>query len=298
MGSGITLIDLIVPPSFLRLPIMSPRPSLFLAVAAACVLPALALHAATLADLPAPAQKALAAQLQGGNVESVEKSDDHGHVSYDVEISKGGDTRSYTVSADGALESAEVTLAETPAPVQKAIAAQIGSASLDEIQRSGEAGEVTYDVDWTNAAGEPQSFAVNETGAIVSVSVALKDAPEAIRRAINTEIAGGKLESIDKASEEGETTYDVSWTDKAGSSQNFSLSDKGVIISAQVSLSGVPGPVQKTIEGKVGAGTILRIDHSKEGKKKGGNTFEVEARVNGQVITFRVGPKGKLLADD
>jgi hypothetical protein len=48
----------------------------------------------------------------------------------------------------------------------------------------------------------------------------------------------------------------------------------------------------------LGLGALVRIDHSLEGKKKEGHTFEVVATMNGQNISFRVGPKGKLLADD
>jgi uncharacterized membrane protein YkoI len=119
-----------------------------------------------LSETPDAVQKTIAAQLIGGKVESIDKNFDDDGISYDVETTtKDGQEKSFTVAANGALSSIEVTLAETPRPVQRTIKNQIGDGKVLEIDRSfvEKRGVFPYEVQGLKD-GKPFDFSVGPHG--------------------------------------------------------------------------------------------------------------------------------------
>src|ERR1700753_843880 len=115
----------------------------------AVLLMAASLNAAPgpLAHLPPPVQKGIRAQLGDGRVRSVERDDENGDVTYDVEIIREGKTRSFTVGAEGELIDSEVFIEELPPAIQQTIKTKVGTATLGEIDKSAGDGEADYDVE-------------------------------------------------------------------------------------------------------------------------------------------------------
>src|SRR3954470_22436527 len=84
-------------------------------------------------DLPPAAQNAIHAQLGGAKLGEITRSVEGSEVSYDVEMTAKGKTRSFTVSQEGELLAFQVFLPETPRPVQQAIHAKVGRQGLGDI---------------------------------------------------------------------------------------------------------------------------------------------------------------------
>src|ERR1051325_1157332 len=126
-----------------------------LAVLFACLSAALAAERPqvprALAQLPVATQQTIRSQIGSGKLVSVEKDTEDGEVTYEVEMTRDGKTRSFTVDADGELIDEQMFLAELPGAVQKTIQTQVGKGSLGEIFKSAEDGEVSYDVEMTSA---------------------------------------------------------------------------------------------------------------------------------------------------
>ena len=72
-------------------------------------------------DLPPSAQQTIQKRQAGGRLVHVFKWEDDGDTYFEATFVRGGHKRTCTTQADGTLVSAQLPLAEAPAPVQKAV---------------------------------------------------------------------------------------------------------------------------------------------------------------------------------
>jgi hypothetical protein len=246
-------------------------------------------------QLPPAVWKTIQARTDGRQPSSIQKEDAEGTIIYEVVFSVGGDQeRTLTVGGDGTLLSAEISLTEAPAAVQKTIAAQLGDISVDGIERTSADGETSYDVDFTTKAGEERSLSVAEDGTLLSIQVGIDETPPAVQTTIKGNVADGKITQIDKTFDEKTVTYDVGFTPKSGTEQSFTVADDGRLMSMEITLDQSSPAAQKTIKNRIGNGCILRVSASfSEGKKV--TAYEVEGVRDAKSISFKVGPKGKFL---
>ena len=252
-------------------------------------------HQVTASQLPPAVLKAIQSQSGGKQPGRIERDDADGEVSYDVVFpTDNGKERTITVGEDGALLSVEVSLAETPAAVQKTILAQVKDGTLAGIDRAAEDGETFFDVEFTTKAGQERVLSVAEDGTLLSVEVALDETPPAVQGTIKTQAGDGKIDQIEKCFDDGVTTYEIGFTSKSGKERSFTVGADGRIVSVEVSLDEPIDAVQKTIRNKIGDGRILRLTETRSAKQTVAG-YEVEAIVNGKAVTFQVGPKGKFL---
>src|SRR5690242_16026480 len=87
----------------------------------------------SLHQLPAAVQKTVQAELGDAKLIKIEQEEEEDDVSFTVTKTFGDGQRYFTVSEDGKLLSAEVSLAETPPAVQNAIKMQVGQGTLESI---------------------------------------------------------------------------------------------------------------------------------------------------------------------
>src|SRR6185312_6469761 len=71
--------------------------------------------------LPAAVQKTIRAQVGDGKLSAIDRDNEDGRMSYDVEMVREGKTRSFTVSEEGDLIDTEVFLDELPPAAQQVI---------------------------------------------------------------------------------------------------------------------------------------------------------------------------------
>ena len=245
-------------------------------------------------DEPATLQSATG----GAKLGALERIEEDGEVTYDTTFaSKNGGERSISVAQDGSLLSLEVTLADLPPAVKKTIAEQTGDRKVTAITKETDTDGTTYDVTVTNPAGAERSLAIGEDGTLISREVSLEETPAGVQITIKARAGDGTIASISQAFDEGETSFDITYTTKQGKELSFSVSPSGRLNSVEISLDDAPAPVQATIKDKVGGGKVLRVNKIFNPRQKV-QGYEIESVVNGKPFDFEVSPKGKFSRAD
>ena len=227
------------------------------------VSPAAGLEAG-LADAPAEVQKTIRANSEGKTINKVERSMEKGEVTYEVETaSKDGAEWDLTVANDGTLLSIDMALGQLPPTVQTAISAQKTKGQLEGVAKQFDDGEVTYVAGITTRGGEVRDFTFGEDGTLLSEEIGLNDlsSPD-IETAIKTQMGQDKLVSIDRDSNSGQTSYEVTVSNPAGQEHSFTVSDAGALVSKEVELSELSPVVQAGIHAQMGDGKLKSIDQT------------------------------------
>jgi len=246
---------------------------------------------------PPAVQKQIKSQVGGATLDEIEREEDNGEISYSVSFTrKNGEDSSLTVGEDGSLLGVEVQLKELPAAIQQTIKVQLGSGTLDSIEKTFDEGEVSYDVSFTRKDGVERSFSLDAKGALTSVQLGLEEVTAPVRKTIEEHSTQGKAGDIHKLIEDGEISYSAE-LQRDGKTRELIVSTDGKAESLQKFLDEVPQPVRKTIQEKVGSGKILRIDKSFV-RLQGVEPFRVESRKDGKLFIFNVGPRGRYLGQE
>jgi uncharacterized membrane protein YkoI len=247
----------------------------------------------TLAQVPEAVQNAIKAQLGSGSVSSIERDEEDGDATFDVEIAKDGHLRDFTWTDTGRLISLEAAFSETPVAVRNTITAQLGRNTLDEIKRIFDPEGNVFLVEITTTDGRESEFVIAEDGKLLSVDLALAETPVPVQSTIASRLAGGTLKEITKIIDDS-VTYDVEATTKDGKDLTFTIAEDGKLQSEEITLAEVPEAAKKTIQEHVGNGTILAVFKSYITRDKV-LPFDVEAIKDGKSLYFSVGPKGRFL---
>ena len=187
-----------------------------------------------------------------------------------------------------------VSLADSPAAVQKAINVQVGGGKMGEIERANQDGETVYEVDFTSPAGADGDFTVAEDGTLLSVGVALADTPAAVQKTVQAQLHGWRITGINKNVADYEVSYDVE-ASKNEMRRDFNVDDQGNLSSVGMTLAETPEPVKTAITGRIGGGTVVSID---ENLDPDGNSFDVEASARtGGRLTFSLSADGQVLSE-
>jgi len=182
-----------------------------------------------LAATPAAVQKTIRERATGWQLEDLSQDLTEMETSYDVEVSTNARETSFTVASDGALLSAEVTLAETPPAVQTTIKSQVANGTCQSISEEFDPAGNSFDVDARTTAGGRDSFTVGMDGTLQSVEVSLEKVPPAARKTIRNKMGDGKILQIEKSlveKKDGVLPYEVEGR-KDGRPFNFSVGPHG-----------------------------------------------------------------------
>jgi uncharacterized membrane protein YkoI len=179
----------------------------------------------SLEEAPDTVQAGIRQQLGDGKLVQIDKVSGEEGTSYEVEITKGERDREFTVNANGELTRMEFFLEETPASVQKAIRARLGSGRLGEIHRVVDKGQTTYRVEMTRHR-KAMPFTVSSAGKLISAVVSLGETPTAVQRTIRGQVGNGYLDEVQWTVDEDEVNYDVTFT-KADESKDFTVLANG-----------------------------------------------------------------------
>jgi uncharacterized membrane protein YkoI len=179
----------------------------------------------SLEEAPDPVQAGIRQQVGDGKLVQIDKVSGEEGTTYEVEITKGGRDREFTVNANGELTRVEFFLEETPASVQKAIRTRLGSGRLGEIHRLLDKGQTTYRAEMTRHR-KAMPFTVSSAGKLISAVVGLEETPPAVQRTIRRQVGDGYLDEVQWTIDEDEVTYDVTFT-KADESKDFTVLANG-----------------------------------------------------------------------
>jgi len=162
------------------------------------------------------------------------------------------------LAVSAADDSRTVSLAESPAVVQKTINARIGDGKLGDINASISGGETVYEVGLTAKDGQERDFTVAGDGTLLSTEVTLDETPATVQKTIRAQADGWGLESVDKNLDDTEVSYDVE-VSKDGRNKTLSIGEDGTLLSTEITLAEAPAAVQKTIQTQVGNGELKSI---------------------------------------
>ena len=161
-----------------------------------------------LAELAPSAQDTIRQKTAGAAIDEIDESFEDTDPDYDVQITRDGRSRDFTVSTNGTLIDEQVFTSELPAVLQTAIQKESGGAPTGDIYKSADTVATNYDVDiGEGSANRTVTFGDDCSIWAVEQTVPFTDTPEAVQGAIKT--LEGKILKIDKSTEDGDVSYDV-----------------------------------------------------------------------------------------
>lgn len=183
-----------------------------------------------LPELAAAIQKTIQTQVGKGTLGDIFKSVDENETSYDVEMTRDGKSRTFTLNDKGAVVEEEVFLNELPSLVRKAIKKQSGGDKIGEITKSTDEGEVSYDVDLTKGS-VTRTATFNPDGVLLSEEEpsTLSAVPDAAQTKIKSVVGDGKIVGVYKVTEDGDISYDVDYL-QGGVRKTASISTDGELL--------------------------------------------------------------------
>jgi hypothetical protein len=248
-------------------------------------------------NTPSAAQKTIQSQVADGQMGDITKRAQDEETVYDVGLTaKDGSTRDFTVAGDGTVESKQVKLEETPAPVQKTIQSGLNGGTLESVDKNLD--DASYDATVKGKDGKETDFNVANDGSLSSKEVALTDAPDAVQKTVSDQLggkfSGGKVTTVDENYDDDGKNYDVAVATPRGPAMSFNVQADGTLASQQVAFDSVPPRAKAAIQNRIGDGTVLRVDKS-FGDNGKISSYDVECRKDGKPFNFSVGPRGKFM---
>ncbi|MGA2544366.1 MAG: PepSY-like domain-containing protein [Verrucomicrobiota bacterium] len=160
-------------------------------------------------ETPFPVRTAIQTLSQGGQLGDITKNiGDYDDFTYEVELTRDGATRTFTVDDNGVLLEMQVPLKETPPSVQHAINAKVGADILGDITKTIDGDQVNYAVEMTKA-DRRRSFTVSAKGELVQEQVFADELPQPVQKAVQTQARRGHLGKINQSTEQGKVSYEV-----------------------------------------------------------------------------------------
>jgi len=247
-----------------------------------------------LEEVPTLARASIQRVVGTNEIERIDKSTDHDGIEFQVSFDKAGQSREFTVSADGVMTHFEITYNELPRAIRANVEKNIATNQIERVDRTFEDGELNYDVQFkTN--GETRVLTVGTNGELSRIEVGLNQTPDPVWKTIHAQLRDWNLGDIDKVLDGDEVTYEVD-VKKGRVRREFIVALNGKVVSEKVELNDVPMPVRKTIEEKVGKGKIIRIDRNYE--EEGKISFDIESKKDGKSFDFSVAENGDFLGEN
>jgi hypothetical protein len=160
-------------------------------------------------ETPVAVRDAIKTLSQGADLGDITKNTgDFDDFTYETEMTRDGATRTFTVDDNGELLEMQVSLKETPEPVQQTINTKVGGNILGDITKTMDGGQVAYDVEMTKAARR-RSFTVSTNGALMEEQVFAEELPEAVQKAVQAQSSRGRLGKISRQTDGDKVYYEV-----------------------------------------------------------------------------------------
>ena len=202
------------------------------------------------AEIQPHVQEAIRKLSQNAKLSSITKIFDGQELTYEIEVAKGTQDLSFSLTELGIVLSSEEPIAfeKLSAPVQKTIRGEIGHAKIDQINKVVEDGEISYDIEAKKQNGKVLELSVDMDGDLISMEVAFNQLPKAVQDAVRQKASESKIENISKSTEGADVFYDVE-TKKGDREIVLSFGDDGLLSSEdeKVALTELPAPLEAVI---------------------------------------------------
>jgi hypothetical protein len=245
-------------------------------------------------ETPPAVRAAIRTLGEGAQLGDITKNiGDHDDFTYEVELTRDGVARAFTVDDKGVLIEMRVLLRETPPSVQQAINTTVGGAILGDITKTMDGDDTNYDVIMTKA-GRRRSFTVSAAGQLLEEQVFAEEIPEPVQKAIQAQAARGRLGKINQSTDEGKTHYEV--TLAIGPDTTWMTFDAaGALDSEEQDMvwASLPAKVKIALHPLQVAGEEINdITRTTQGTN---TTYDIELRRGQNRRTLTFDPDGKIL---
>ncbi len=162
----------------------------------------------------------------------------------------------------------EVKIDQVPPAVRQTIERQKGAGTIDEIERETENGVVVYEVE-IKRDGREHEFRVREDGTLMperrrdrvegavrdvvsplKTGLTLDQVPAAVRQTVQAQLQGGKVDEIERETENGRIFYEVEIERPDGTEIEIHVAEDGTLLPRE----GRTGPTPKAA---IGARTAI-----------------------------------------
>jgi hypothetical protein len=125
--------------------------------------------------------------------------------------------------------------------------------------------------------------------------VKMKDLPEAVRKTVQEQSAGGKLRGLVMEVEDGQTVYEAE-LQLSGHKRDVLIDEKGAVvqIEEEIPYASLPADVKAIIEQKAGKARIKSVESIT--KNNVIVAYEAHASRAGKALEIKVGADGKLIS--
>lgn len=244
-----------------------------------------------LPQMTAEARHAILSEAGLATIDECRRITEDGEEVFEVDITRNGIERSFTVALDGTLRSRQVFIGDLTLPVQRAVAALQRIGKVNSIHWCDEDGDHVYEIEVIN--GEDKRFyTVGLDGTFQATQVRMNEVPEPVQKAIREQAGKARVLYIGRSELDAGQVYDALLL-KDGKRRVVSIGVDGSIQAVQVGLNELPQPVQKTITATAGLAKVIYVGRSEE---DGDVTFSVITVDNALKKEFVVGLNGELLA--
>jgi hypothetical protein len=250
-----------------------------------------------LADLPPAVQTAIQGHVGKGKLQEIEKVVDGDEITYEVRMRKNNRERGFTVGEDGALVEMEVFLRETPEPVREAIEKRVVNAHLENISKVFDDGNVTFEVEYTHVpesgAGQSRTFTLSDKGELLELELFLPETPEPVRKAIQSESAGGQMAAITEVFEDGQPDFQVE-IQSGSKTRVITFDSDGKIESREepVTQSALPELAQKVLQDLAKEGPVGNVIKVTE---DGETSYDVKLHRSNKWEVVTIAADGKIV---
>jgi len=239
------------------------------------------------------ARQAILTEAGIATIDDCRRVTEDGEDVFEVDITRNGIERSFTVALDGTLRSRQVFIGELALPVQRAVNALQNNGQVKGIYLCDEDGDRVYEVEVLN--GEYKRFyTIGLDGVFQATQMRMTELPEPVQKTIGDQAAKAKARMlyISRSEVDAGQVFDVLLAND-GKRRVVSVGADGSVQAVQVALTETPQPVQKTIATTAGPAKVVYVGRADE---DGDVTFSVVTTDNAVRKEFVVGLDGALLA--
>ena len=236
-------------------------------------------------------RQAILAEAAGATIDDCQRTTEEGDFVFEVEITRNGVERSFSVGLDGVLRSRQYFLAELPAAVQQTVAALKTRGDLGNIYWCNEAGDLVYEVEIGSGA-DKRFYTVAPDGTHLATQRQFIELPEAAQKTITEQAGADTIASVSRDETEAGVVFDAVLV-REGKRRIVSVNAAGVVVANQILSVQTPIAVQALLPKLLGEAKMIYLGECNE---DGATVYAVIAMRGAQREEFVVDAGGKLIA--
>lgn len=240
--------------------------------------------------LPAVRQ-AILAEAAGATIDECQRTTEEGELVYEVNITRNGVERSFSVGLDGGIRSRQHFLPELPAAVQQTVATLKTRGDLGNIYWCDEAGDLVYEVELGNGT-DKRCCTIAPDGTLLATQRELADLPAPAQKTIREQAGADAIVSVSRDETEVDESFDAVLL-RDGRRRIVSVNAAGAVVATQVLSIQTPLAVQDGIAKAAGAAKVIYIGACTEDAT---TVYAVVAILGARRDEFVVDAEGKLFS--